>query len=73
VKPSWHRINTTVLGRGQEPGTATLFFDYNLAHWTFGVRVDPDHLWFTVYFEFGPITFDLTYWRLQPTDTGSVT
>jgi len=72
MKPTWHRVNATIFGRSHDPGTLSLFFDYNLLNWTFGICVQPDNLWTTVYIELGPIVFDFTYWRIEAANAGSV-
>jgi hypothetical protein len=64
VKPTWHRVNTTLVGRSHAPGTVSVFFDYNLCNWSFGLDFEPDHLWTAVYFKLGPVSFEVTYWRV---------
>lgn len=64
MKPKWHRVSTTLCGnRDQTPGTVTVFFDYNLLNWTFGLHFENDGCWRDMHLHFGPFSFSFCYWR----------
>lgn len=65
MKATWCRVSTTLFDRDQRPGTVTVFFDYDLRCWLFGVSLDPDPSWYDLKFSFGPIGLSLNYWRRQ--------
>jgi hypothetical protein len=64
MKATWHRYNDTILGQSYKPGTASVFLDYDLANWTFGLRGEHDGCWFSIHFQFGPVALELIYWRI---------
>ena len=72
MTPTWHRVSTG-LWTDSNPGTVSVFIDYDLLHWSFGFRVEVDPSWLSLYLDLGPITISPTYWRFYPTDTGRVT
>lgn len=72
MKATWHRISATLFDRDQRPGTITIFFDYDLGNWVFGWRLDQDPCWYDLSIEIGPFRLSFNYWRVWPTDTGSV-
>lgn len=63
MKPTWHRVSTRIFGESHAPGTASLFFDYDLGRWSFGFRFEHDKMWFDYYLDLGPISFSFCYWR----------
>ncbi len=64
----WHRAAGGWFGQDSEPGTVTLFWNWDLLDWTFGLRLEDDPSWRDVHFHFGPISFDICYWRKHPLD-----
>lgn len=63
MKPTWYRISATLFNDTQEPGTVTVFFDYDIRVWVVGIRFDPDPSWYSLHFELGPISISFDYWR----------
>ncbi len=64
MKTTWHRASFELLGSpDQEAGSVSLFFDYNLSSWCFGIALTNDPHWYDFCLEFGPLIFTLTYWR----------
>lgn len=63
MEPNWHRISTTLLDRDDREGTLSVFFEYNLGHWTIGPRIEIDHSWFDLSLDFGPLELSFVYWR----------
>lgn len=70
MKPTWHRISTSLIG-DDEPGTCSMFFDYNLARWTIGFWFDFDPCWYEIAVDIGPFQFSLIYWRADRAQAGS--
>lgn len=72
MKPTWRRVSTTFFGRQHEPGTVSLFFDYNLASWFIGFAFSNDESWRDLWIQIGPFCFTLTYWRRYAVDLNDV-
>ena len=66
MEATWHRYNNTIIGADHKPGTATVFLDYDLLNWTFGVRGERDDYWLSVHIQFGPVAIEVCYWRRVP-------
>ena len=63
MKPNWHRASVTLINNSQEPGGVTVYFDYDLRCWLFGISISPDPYWYDLKISLGPIGFSLMYWR----------
>lgn len=63
MKASWHRISTALVDRESREGSVSVFFDYDLGRWSFGLRFEHDPSWFDLNFDLGPISFSICYWR----------
>lgn len=63
MEATWHRYNNTVFGKSHDAGTVTMFFDYDLLNWTFGLRGERDDCWLSLHFQLGPFAVELCYWR----------
>jgi hypothetical protein len=60
---AWYRASTTLFDRNQKIGTITVYFDYDLRCWLFGVSMDPDPCWYDFRLSLGPVGVSFTYWR----------
>jgi hypothetical protein len=63
MKAKWYRASGALLDNDPREGTVSVFYDYDLRAWTFGVRFEVDECWYGISFEFGPIRLSLNYWR----------
>lgn len=63
MKPTWTRVSTTIYGDSHDPGTVSIFFDYDLRCWLFGVSSDLDPSWYDFKISIGPIGLSFMYWR----------
>lgn len=64
MKPTWKRASATLLDRrNAREGTISIFVDYDLLRWTFGLRGEHDTSWYDFVIEFGPVSLSATYWR----------
>ena len=64
----WHRAAGGWFGQQSEPGSFTLFWNWNLLNWTFGVSLDNDPCWWEIAFHIGPLILSFDYWRNVPID-----
>lgn len=62
----WHRAAGGWFEQDSTPGKITLFWNWDLLDWTFGVRFENDLCSRDMHLHFGPISFDLCYWRKHP-------
>jgi hypothetical protein len=62
-EPNWHHANIAILDRESREGTVSVFLDYDLARWTFGVRFEHDPCWYGIVIEAGPVSLTFDYWR----------
>ena len=63
MKTRWNRASITLAGDNQEAGSVSVFFDYDLRCWLFGLSFDVDDSWYDMKVSFGPIGLSFTYWR----------
>lgn len=59
----WYEADLTILDFFQRVGTLSIYFDYDLRSWLFGVSFDPDPCWHDLRISLGPIGLAFTYWR----------
>lgn len=65
MKTTWHRASFGADSGDQKAGSFSIFFDYDLRCWLFGLSFDPDPSWFDVKLSLGPIGLNFMYWRRQ--------
>lgn len=64
MEATWYRAAGTALSTGEEkPRSFSIFYDYDLGNWTFGLRSDIDPCWYDLTIQLGPISVCLMYWR----------
>ena len=60
---SWHKSSLTVADADQKIDTVSVYLDYDLRSWLFGVSFEPDPYWYDLRISFGPVGIAFTYWR----------
>jgi len=64
MKSNWHRANVPLFDRrDNRPGTVSVFLDYNLESWLFGVYIERDESWYELRLDAGPLSISFLYWR----------
>lgn len=67
MENTWHRANVTLFdGRSSGRKTFSVFADYELGDWTFGLYFAPDPCWVEVVLRAGPLSLSVIYWRSPP-------
>ena len=60
---TWYKASTTLFDRDQKIGTVSVYLDYELRCWLFGITFDPDPCWYDLRILLGPIGLSFMYWR----------
>lgn len=64
MKATWHKAQWALRDAGDDrAGTVSIYCDYDLRSWTFGLRFEPDPCWFDFHLDLGPISLSVIYWR----------
>jgi len=65
MRATWYHAQWPLLdvGDAQRDGSVSVFLDYNLGSWTFGVRFEPDPCWYDINLDLGPFSLSAIYWR----------
>lgn len=67
MEATWYRASGRMLDTGDaKPKSFSVFYDYDLGNWTFGLRSDPDSAWYDLTIQVGPLSVCLMYWRALP-------
>lgn len=72
MKATWNRANIELFGAKKEagPNTASVYLDYDLRSWTFGLRFENDPSWYGLHLDFGPVSLSFIYWRTYVVSLG---
>lgn len=63
-KCTWRRGEVAIKDKdGDREGTVSIFFNWNLWSWCFGLYIEPDPGWLEIRPEFGPVNLSIIYWR----------
>lgn len=65
MKATWHRAQVELIGspHWRDRGSFSVYADYDLANWTFGLLFGLDGHWTEVVLQFGPLGLTVIYWR----------
>lgn len=66
MKPTWHHANFALIDQGDaREGTMSVFLDYDIGNWTFGLRFEHDLCWYDIVVQVGPVHLSFCYWRVN--------
>jgi len=50
-------------GTEDRESTVSVYLDYDIGSWSFGVRFQPDPCWYDFNLDLGPLSLSAIYWR----------
>lgn len=65
MTPTWHSAAGALVDRDGDPrqGTMSVFWNYDLGNWTFGLAFEHDPCWYDLRIQAGPLNVSFCYWR----------